>query len=60
MRRIVVFFSNGSRATFDADKIVFIADNGVDLNVLTDHPDWAIINRNTVCFMRFVKEDNDD
>lgn len=60
MRRIVVYFSNGSHASFDAEKIVFVADNNVDLNILTDHPDWAIINRKTVCFMRFVPEERDD
>ena len=58
--KVLMFFSNGNKAVFDPNKVVFVSDTDTNLNVLTEHPDWIIVNRNTVCFMRFVKEDNDD
>lgn len=58
--KITVFFSNGNRASFDADKLVFVDAADLDATVLAAHPDWAIINRAAVSFFRVHPEGRDD
>ena len=56
---IEVYFDNGNKAKFPDNKVVFDR-TGDTANKLDIYKSVAVVNWNQVCFVRAVKEKEDD
>ena len=62
--KITVYFDSGCNARFDADKAVFLTAEQMTANgviaLLRENPGAAIVNADSICFVREVPEESHD